>query len=195
MSRHQIDTALVVRTVAFALRHHPTQFGLTLDGGGWAAMDELLLALRIHRPGWFGLTRGTLEQALACPAAARFEVSGGRVRARYGFSVPRTAVGDPQPPPGRLFHGLPRAAVAAVLRDGLWPMCRQFVHLTTDRAYAARVATTDGDGFVLEVAAVTAAAAGRRFYPANHHVWLTDAIPPAFLRVEHFLQSPPPPGL
>jgi putative RNA 2'-phosphotransferase len=169
------------RTLLYALRHAPAEFGLALDAAGWVAVDELLLAVRVNRPVCARLTAVQLA-ALLAHDPGRFELCDGRVRARYGHSTPRTSLGAPAAPPDVLFHGLPLATLAAVMRDGLRPMGRTHVHLTSDAEYAGRVAACRGEGTVLPVLARQAHTNGVRFHPAGPHVWLADPVPPRFLQ-------------
>ena len=143
-------------------------------------VDDLLLAVRLNRPVCGRHTTAHLA-ALLTGDPGRFEVCSGLVRARYGHSVSRCDTGTPATPPDVLFHGLPLSTIAEVIRDGLRPMGRAHVHLTSDTEYAGRVAVNRGEGTVLTVLARPAHEVGVRFYPAGPHVWLADPIPSHFL--------------
>lgn len=182
MTRRPIDTGRLIATVARALRHAPDDYLLELSPEGWAPIDDLLLALRLDRPRWRGLTWEDVEAAIRQGEPGRFEVAGGRIRAAYGHSIPLAPVREPAAPPETLFHATPLLALPDVLRDGLKPMRRQFVHLTADASYARRLLDPPEGGTILLVLSREANDAGVPFYRANEHVWLVPELPPRFLR-------------
>ena len=169
----------ILRTLAYALRHDPWQFGLDLDEGGWTPIDQVVEALRFDRYEWALLEWSHVE--LALQGSGRYEVRSGRIRAAYGHSVPLGILPAVCVPPPALFHGTADEALPMILRDGLKPMGRRFVHLSSDRAYALRVANAKLGNAVLVVLADQAHAAGLTFRRANEHVWLTEPVDPPFL--------------
>ena len=72
--------------------------------------------------------------------------------------------------------------VDAILRDGLLPGGRQYVHLSPDPATARTVGARHGRPAVLVVDARAAAADGVVFRRGNDDTWLTDALDPRYLR-------------
>ena len=172
------------RTIAYALRHRPHEFGLALDSSGWVAIDQVVAALSRHDRTWQGLTAGEIEGALAAQSKQRFELAGGRIRALYGHSLKDTIDMEPQAPPVTLFHGTTSTALEKIRHQGLISMRRQHVHLSPDVGTAAEVARRrTKTPVILEVRAQMAAAAGCRFYRRNRQVWLSDDIDPSFLNL------------
>lgn len=184
------DEAYLVRCLAYLLRHSPHENGVALDSRGWAPVGVVVVALR--RLHW-SLGRITGEKLAAFVlerAHDRFELAADQVRARYGHSLHDVVVADPETPPEILFHGTTRDALAAIREHGLRPMGRSYVHLTSDLAYAERVAGAAGqDWIVLRVRASQAAGAGAVFRKASSHVWLADVILPSHID-EHALAPP-----
>jgi putative RNA 2'-phosphotransferase len=117
------------------------------------------------------------------PDKRRFSIVDGDIRANYGHSLAERIVHVAAEPPEILCHGTHENAVRSVLRDGLAPMKRQYVHLTGDRELAARVGARRGKPVLLDVAAGDAHRDGVRFYRANEAFWLVDAVPPRYLRM------------
>ena len=114
----------------------------------------------------------------------RYEIADGRIRAFYGHSVPQRLKREPAKPPPVLYHGTDPAVVAAIRADGLRPMRRQFVHLSTDVETARQVGRRKARApVILEIAAGSAHDAGCRFYLGNDKVWLADHVPPPFIAV------------
>jgi putative RNA 2'-phosphotransferase len=170
------------KTVAYALRHNPEEYGLTLDAEGWVAVDDLLKALRQRRRVWRGVTGTDLLKMIEQAEKRRYEIRDGRIRAYYGHSVPGIVERTPAAPPDLLFHGTSPQAAESILRDGLKPMNRQYVHLSTDRETAFMVGQRRAaDPVILEVRAAEAHRAGVAFFVGNDDVWLAEAIPAQFI--------------
>ena len=169
----------ILRTLAYALRHDPWQFCLDLDEEGWTPIDQVVEALRFDRYEWALLNWPHIE--LAIRGSGRYEIEAGRIRAAYGHSIPLGIIPDVLVPPEALFHGTAEDALPIIFRDGLKPMGRRFVHLSSDRDYALRVANAKLGNAVLVVLADQAHAAGLTFRRANEHVWLTERVDPPFL--------------
>jgi len=168
--------------VSHALRHEPWLYELELDEGGWVPIEALLDALRPLDSSWTSLKESDLERMMARSSKKRHEIGDGYIRALYGHSTPKRLLMEHAEPPNVLFHGTAPATAEIILREGLKPMGRQFVHLSVDSASAKQVARRkSGVPFVLRVAAEAASSEGLRFYRGNDVVWLADAIPPKFI--------------
>ena len=164
------------KRLAHALRHDPGKYGLVLNAQGWAPLADVVAALRVDVP--------RIEAVLALPGKRRYEVDGGRIRARYGHSVADPVELPAAVPPEVLFHGTSAAVVPAILDRGLLPMRRQYVHLSADRETALVVARRRrGEVALLVVAARAAYGAGVVFRESGDGVWLADPVPPAYLTV------------
>lgn len=162
------------KTMSHALRHEPWLYELELDEEGWTPVADLLAALDVPRERLDAVVRDNPKQ--------RFELSGDRIRARYGHSVPGRIARTPGVPPAVLYHGTPTATVARIRRDGLRPMRRQYVHLSVTREMADSVGRRKGrDVAVLTVDTEAARVAGVEFLLGNEFVWLADHVPAAFL--------------
>ncbi|MFI7547667.1 RNA 2'-phosphotransferase [Actinoplanes sp. NPDC049599] len=179
LSRDQVRLS---KRLSLVLRHRPETAGLTLDANGWVPVAELLAALRI--------SRADLDLVVAHNDKSRFVIVAGadgveRIRAHQGHSRRVNVDLDlpPARPPATLFHGTPRANLAPILREGLRPRSRQHVHLSPDVATALVVGRRRAsDVVVLEVAAGALAEAGHVFHRSENGVWLTAAVPAAFIR-------------
>lgn len=162
------------------LRHQPERIGITLDAQGWVRIDDLLHAAARHG---FAFTRGELDHAVAANDKQRFAVDGDRIRANQGHTVPVELGLPPAEPPAYLYHGTVGHALDAIRAEGLRPMDRHHVHLSPDRETATRVGARRGRPVVLSVDAGAMHRAGHIFHVSANGVWLTDAVPPAFLRL------------
>lgn len=167
------------RFLAFVLRHHPEEVGLTLDEQGAADLDALTQAIQ-SRPGFEDITRERIERLTTTGAAAqRFEIRENRIRARYGHSLAQEVRYEPAEPPEYLFHGTTPEAAQQALTEGLKPVDRQRVHLSIDTPAAREVGSRRcPNPVILRIDTATARQADCRFYEAGPTVWLADAIPP-----------------
>jgi len=175
------DQVRVSRRISMVLRHRPESAGLTLDAAGWVPVADLLAAL--------GITRGELDVIVENNDKSRFAVArradgADWIRASQGHSS-RVEIDlglPPAEPPAVLFHGTPRENLDPIRRDGLRPRSRHHVHLSKDVPTALIVGRRrSADVVVFEVDAARMAADGHVFHRSENGVWLTLAVPPAYL--------------
>ncbi len=170
--------------LALLLRHQPERFGLALDEEGWASLSEVMEILR-GLPNFRWATRADVMEIVergSGDGKRRFEVEGDRIRARYGHSIARPIRYVPCTPPECLYHGTSPEVLPAIRREGLRPMDRQYVHLSTDPEAARRVGTRHTPRpVVLTVRAAEAHSAGIEFYRPEESVYLVRQVPPDFL--------------
>jgi len=168
----------IFRTLVHALRHDPWKYGLELDEEGFAAIEDLVTGLRFDRYDWALLESVDVVRVLRELGAGRIEHRGSHVRARYGHSIELGSLPPMEAPPDILFHGTTDLALPLILRDGLKPMDRRFVHLTSDHGYAYRVANARQSQAVVIINTARAANAGLHFRRSTEHIWLTEHIKP-----------------
>ena len=172
------------KTLAHALRHAPHEYELELDDEGWVPVATVLAALRAEREAWAAVDEDDLRAMMAAATKQRYELDAdrGRIRARYGHSLPGKLLRTPAAPPATLWHGTTAAVAEVILAQGLRPMGRQYVHLSIDTATAAEVGRRKGGRLVLlRVRAGDAHAAGVAFYAGNDKVWLADRVPATYV--------------
>ncbi|MFF3243200.1 RNA 2'-phosphotransferase [Streptomyces sp. NPDC002870] len=172
-------TVKVSKYLSKHLRHQPDRLGITLDENGWVAVDELMRAASAHG---FRFTRAELDHVVAVNDKQRFTIDGTRIRANQGHTVEVDLDLPPAEPPEYLHHGTVARSLESIRAEGLRPMKRHHVHLSADRETATRVGARRGRPVVLSVHAGAMHRAGRLFHVSANGVWLTDAVPPEFLR-------------
>ena len=172
----------ISKYLARHLRHDPARRGLTLAPGGWVAVTDLLDTCAAHN---FRITREELDEVVARNDKRRFgfDETGERLRANQGHSVPIDLGLVPATPPDVLFHGTNVAVLKRILDEGLRPMNRHHVHLSTAAESARRVGARRGRPVVLAVDSQLMAVEGITFYVTENAVWLTSAVAPRFLRL------------
>lgn len=169
------------KAVSHALRHEPWLYELELDPEGWTPMEALVRALRTER-GWDALTARDVATMVQTAEKQRHEISGDRIRALYGHSLPDRIAVAAGSPPDVLFHGTAPATIQVIRSSGLLPMRRQYVHLSVDIETAQAVGSRKAPKpVILSVDTAAAIDAGVTFYAGNAKVWLADSVPPAFI--------------
>jgi putative RNA 2'-phosphotransferase len=128
------------------------------------------------------ITGEELELVVRDNDKQRFVLKGHRIRAAQGHSV-----ADVEPvlrakkPPSRLFHGTVAASLPSINKQGLLPMKRHHVHLSSDEATASAVGRRRGTPVVLVVDAARMDRDGYRFFVSDNGIWLTSVVPAQYL--------------
>ena len=193
MIPYEFDAERFSRWMSYVLRHNPTRYGLQPDRHGYVDLEAFFLIAKQRYP---NVTPEQLRTLIETGGSGRFEVTGSRLRARYGHSILVEPVGTPVEPPARLYHGTDAARTEAIVRDGLVPTDRQMLHLsdTLEEALAIARRKTDQPA-VMCILAQQAHRAGIAFYREGK-IYLAASLPAAFLSVEPLPQplDVPPAG-
>src|SRR5438128_341220 len=122
----------ISKFLSYVLRHEPQAIGLTLDSDGWAEITALIEgARRIGRQ----LDLEQIRSVVSNNDKKRFVCSddGLRIRAVQGHSTPTVAIRyEPRTPPHFLYHGTATRFLDSILKEGLKPGERHYVHLSQD---------------------------------------------------------------
>lgn len=162
--------------MSLVLRHQPEVIGLTLDAGGWASIEEMVL--RATRNGVF-LTREVVLNIARDDEKGRYAISedGLRIKATYGHSLDVDLGLEAEEPPDRLFHGTATGSLNSIKHQGIISKRRRYVHLSADQTTAAKVGSRHGRPVVLTVEAGRMYKAGFRFHHSESGIWLTEKVP------------------
>lgn len=181
MSDHMADQVRISKTLSYWLRHRPDEANLTLTTQGWADTDAVLAAFE---NAGLPVDIEALLQLVEQSDKQRFELTAdlSQVRARQGHSVSVALDLPPVTPPPVLYHGTVDRFLDAIMASGLSKMERHHVHLSADIETARRVGARRGRAVILEIDAARLHAESRVFYVTGNGVWLTEAVPPSFLR-------------
>ena len=198
------DLAKLSHILSYALRHNPLKYDLVLDKEGWTSISELLIALSLHHDDqqhhsnrWLRhIEKQNLEEMIARSDKIRFEINDDKIRALYGHSsssIPFTKIQKiASKPPDILYHGTSPSAAKNIMSEGLRPMNRQYVHLSTDKHTALQVGKRktilkkeeEQQPVIIAVSAIEAYNTGvYHFYQASDSVWLSDYIHPNFIEL------------
>ena len=169
----------ISKLLSYVLRHKPEAIGLTLDKEGWASLDEL-----IEKSKKVKLSRDTISQIVRHSDKQRFIISedGDYIRANQGHSIKVDLGLAPTSPPDLLFHGTATRFWETIQGQGLKKMNRHHVHLSKDEDTAAKVGSRHGKLKILIIDSLAMSKAGHVFYVSENGVWLTDHVPPEFIK-------------
>ncbi len=161
------------------LRHEPRGI---VDERGWADVDDLVNVLKKR----FKLDWLRKEHVLAVAyfdEKGRYEINGNKIRARYGHTFPvKIDLEEADSSEEILYHGTTAAVVQKILKEGIKPMKRNFVHLTTSLEEAIENARRKGKPVVLVIDRSCLTKMGIKVYRAGKHVRVTSYVPPTCIK-------------
>lgn len=172
----------ISKFLSYALRHQPEAIGLSLDKEGWATISDLILCS--VKKG-YALDETLLRQIVDGSDKKRFTISDDRlrIRAAQGHSTQQVNIDYPEKtPPEYLYHGTATRFMPAIREQGLIPLSRQYVHLSSDEDTAIQVGQRHGKPIVLKIHSQTMHEQGFKFFQADNGVWLAESVPWAFIR-------------
>ena len=169
------------KLLSFILRHQPGHIGLELNEQGWASVEELLSKLNASGT---PVDMSTLEEVVATNSKKRFAFNEDKtqIRASQGHSIEIDLQLQPAEPPPVLYHGTAEVNLESIRSQGLKKQNRQHVHLSDNIATAKTVGGRHGKPVVLSISATEMRAEGYTFYLSDNGVWLTDEVPPKFIK-------------
>ena len=170
--------------LSFLLRHHPEYLELKMDKAGWVAVDELLEKLNFERTEEFTLEH--LKELVETNNKQRFALEDrwGKlyIRANQGHSIHDLNMGyKPVTPPDILYHGTAQKYVTSILKKGLLPKTRQYVHLSASIEVAKSVGERHGKPVIFEIDCKKMVDDGIEFYCSENGVWLTEKVHKKYL--------------
>ncbi len=179
-----MDYVKLSKEVSYALRHAPWEYELELDEEGFVPIEQLLHSLNSAKEYDREITKEDLEYIITHSDKVRHEIVTDKIRALYGHSTPIKIEKTPSIPPDVLYHGTAKRFLDSIMKEGLLPMKRQYVHLSADTDIASLVGKRrDKDPIILEIDAKDASKDGIIFYVGNDRIWLCDKIPAKYIRI------------
>lgn len=178
------------KKMSYCLRHHPEEYGLALDREGFVPLDKFLKAINEKHHFQPKLTKERVLWIMQHSDKQRYEIKGNKIRALYGHSVPVLIEKEAEVPPDVLYHGTARRFLDNIMKQGLLPMNRQYVHMSIDVETAVTVGSRhDSKPVILRVNAKQAYADGIEFYYGNDKTWLCRKLPAKYLTVEKYIRK------
>ena len=167
----------VSKYMSYLLRHNPEN--LKMDSEGFVDLGELLAKLKEKFP----VDKQLILEIVERSERKRFEIRNGKIRALYGHSIPVMLKLKEDKTVKILYHGTTPEAAAEILKTGLKPMKRNWVHLSPTIEIARQVGLRrTSKPAILEIDAEKARKNGIKFYKATEQVYLCKQVPPRYIR-------------
>ncbi len=172
----------VSKFLSFVLRHKPDAIDLELDANGWASIDALISKANASSE-QTNLDRTLIHEIVNTSDKKRFIISddGQNIRANQGHSINVDLQLKEVIPPEFLYHGTATRFLDSILKEGLKPQQRQYVHLSKDIETATAVGQRYGKPVILKIKALLMCEQGFTFYLSENGVWLTEEVPSNYL--------------
>ncbi len=145
MSDYEVEK--IGRTLAAILRHG--KFGLDMDDQGNVSIKEVMVKIRDRNPRMNWLRARHIEALVDTDPKGRYAISGGKIRATYGHTIPLDIRLDCENIPDELFYPATHEEVDILLETGIFPADRAMVHLSLTYKDAYRVGSVRTDDPVI----------------------------------------------
>lgn len=167
----------VGKRLSYLLRHCQEPLYISLNGG-WACVDDIMEVLKISREELNAIVREDNKGRFF------YDATETKIRANQGHSIPGVIVDMEEPdPPEILYHGTAERFLDSILREGLKPMGREWVHISPDVETAFFVGMRHGNPAILKIRAQDLVADGYRIFRSVNGVWQIKYVPPAYISV------------
>lgn len=168
----------ISRFLSYLLRHRPKEYPLSFDRQGFVLWQDVVEMAQQRFP---EITEEEIRRVVQDADKKRFELINDRARATYGHSFPVDLGLQAVEPPAQLYHGTARDLAQSILRTGLKPRDRQYVHLSASAEEALAVGKRrDPSPAVIVIDARSAHAEGIHFYLSGP-LFLVESVPAKFL--------------
>lgn len=166
--------------MSLVLRHKPEKIGITLNSSGWVDVESFLDGIRKEK--YYELcTIDDIEKVVSEDSKGRYSLKDGMIRANQGHSIKIDLKLKSKIPPPKLYHGTPEKFLKSIKKNGLKPMNRHHVHLSSDIETAKNVGERRGKSTVIEIDTMSMVRDNIKFYQSDNGVWLTDEVNPKYL--------------
>lgn len=177
-----MDYIRISRKLSYLLRHSTEPVYISKNGA-WADTQTIVKVLKQRFP---EVTLETIRTIVAEDEKGRysFNEDGSKIRANQGHSIPDVEIKMQRAdPPDYLYHGTATRFLNSIMREGLLPMRRQFVHISSDYETAVKVGSRHGKPVVLKIDAKRFVEDGNEIYLSANGVWQAKAVPPKYFIV------------
>lgn len=168
----------VSKYMSYLLRHNPED--LEIDEEGFVNLSLLIRKLQKKYHVTENFVRSIVNDQ---KGKRRFEIVDNKIRAVYGHSL-KVKINYPEDKATLIFyHGTTPAYAQKILKEGLKPMRRQWVHLSATIENAKETAKRKtSTPVILEIDAEKSRKNGIKFYKATDKIYLTKYVPPNHIK-------------
>ena len=168
----------VSKYMSYLLRHNPENLKMDIDG--FVRIVDLLEKLEKI----YNVDEVFIRAVVEKSDRRRFQIVDDRIRAIYGHTIDVEMKFPVDEKVRFLYHGTSVQSASVILKEGLKPMKRRWVHLSTTPEIAKDVGKRrSARPMVLVVDAEKARKEGTRFYEATNQVYLSDEVPSKFIKI------------
>jgi putative RNA 2'-phosphotransferase len=169
--------AKVSKFMSYLLRHDPK--GLRMNARGFLRLGDLLRKVRER----YDVDEAFIREIVYAGGKTRFQILDGKIRALYGHTTDVDIDLPEDESVDVLYHGTTAESAAKILKKGLRSMKRKWVHLSTTKDTATEVGERrTPNPVILVIDAEKARRDGKRFYKATDRVYLSQSIPPKYIK-------------
>jgi len=172
---------MLSKLVSGLLRHFPHEVNLPINSEGWVEIDELVKAIKLrwrNRELYQWVTKEHIIALALLDPKGRFEIRNNMIRARYGHTIPVKINYSEDNKITILYHGTSSTKLKSILKTGIKPMKRIWVHLTTNMEDALSVAKRHrGEPVILTVNANCLRSKGIKVFKATNTIYLVKHVP------------------
>src|SRR5690606_20917421 len=113
--------------LSLVLRHDPKRTGIEMDSKGWVKVSDVCR--------WCPISQDELQEIVQTDETGRYSFSTdlNKIRANQGHSIKVDIDLTEAEPPEFLWHGTATKSLDSIMSQGLVPMNRQYVHLSSDK--------------------------------------------------------------
>ena len=174
------ETIALSKKISYILRHNPEEYNVKLDEYGYCPIEDIISG--INTKDNINISLQDIINAVNTSDKQRFEIKSDKIRALYGHSKQLVILKEKGTPPDILYHGTTEEAYKYIQAQGILPMSRLFVHLSTDISTAKTVAKRKtAKPVILKIDAKTASKDNIEFFIGNSTTWLTKRIDPKYI--------------
>ncbi|MDR1315232.1 MAG: RNA 2'-phosphotransferase [Spirochaetales bacterium] len=178
------DLVKISKFMSLVLRHSPETIRVNMDKNGWVSIQELIDNANKYKN--LHLSVDIIKMVVETNDKQRYILSddGKRIRANQGHSIAVDLELESKTPPDILYHGTATRFLDSIMKDGLKPMTRQYVHLSRTEQTATAVGKRHGEPVILYIDARKMHEDAYKFYLSENKVWLTDNVPVKYILVK-----------
>lgn len=167
--------------ISLILRHKPEVINVKMDEYGYVNVDDLINGILEHSN--FYIDFDVLKEIVYTDNKQRYSFANdyNKIRANQGHSIPVNLNLENKCPPNSLYHGTGVKYLKNILKEGLKPKSRMYVHLSDNYNTALEVGARHGEPCVIYIDAFKMYNDGYKFYLSENGVWLTNVVPKKYI--------------
>jgi len=181
-----IDPERISRFLSYLLRHRPKEYPMAFDSQGFVDWSEVV---NLVQERYRDATEEEIRAVVTESEKQRFELRDDRVRASYGHSFPVELGLEAVEPPKELYYGTARDLAQSILKEGLQPRDRQYVHLSASLEEAVAVGSRRDPVPAIVVVDTSAARQANIAFFRSGPLFLVKSVPQAFLSLKNSEQD------